>query len=67
MTWTSIIDISLTVLVAFAWYRFGGKNGRKQERTRIIEHGYWFQRNQSKISPTMNDFLSAVESGRHWE
>jgi hypothetical protein len=55
----------LVMLIAF--YYWGKVIGAKQERTRIIDHGYWFQRNQSKISPTMNDFLNAVESGRHWE
>jgi hypothetical protein len=39
--------------------------GAVHERNRIINHGYNFQRRQSKISPTLNGFLSSIENKEH--
>jgi hypothetical protein len=37
------------------------------ERRRTIDHGYNFQRRQSKISPTLNEFLNSIENREHWK
>lgn len=68
---TILVCASVALVVFLAAFELGKYAGRRSgaalERNRIIDHGYWFQRNQSKISPTMNDFLSAVENGRRRE
>jgi hypothetical protein len=41
------------------------RSGAARERARILNHGWHFQAQRDKFSPSLTDFLRAVENGEH--